>query len=55
MKKRIYMTKLALNKKTIADLKNEELNTVKGGKPSNATPCGGTHLTLCCTGFFPCP
>ena len=54
MKIKKFDKKLMLNKKTIADLENEELNTVKGGKPTIATPCGGTHLTLCCTPFFPC-
>ena len=53
MKTKKFHKKLMLNKKTIVDLKDEKLNTVKGGQPSEVMPCG-TFLTICCTPDFPC-
>jgi natural product precursor len=47
MKVKKINKKLTLSKQTIANLKVEELNSVKGGAPSNRV-CGGTDLTLCC-------
>lgn len=45
--KRKIEKKLTVNKETIANLKTEELNSVKGGAPSLIHPCG-TLLTICC-------
>jgi natural product precursor len=54
MKTKKFDKKLTLNKKTIVDLKNEELNSVKGGQHSVVVPCG-TMLSLCCmTPDYPC-
>lgn len=50
MKTKRIVKKLNLGKSTITNLSNEVLNIVKGGAPTNATPCGGTLLSLCCTG-----
>lgn len=46
MKKKVAK-KLGLNKATISNLGNKELNNVKGGAPSIYNPCG-TLLTICC-------
>ena len=46
MKKKNGRSKLSLNKKTVADLKNSELISIKGGE---------THRTYCETMLKVCP
>lgn len=47
MKKRVFATKLVLNKEVIATLKGDEMNSVLAG---NKTEIGATCLTdeVCC-------
>ncbi|MCK4766548.1 MAG: class I lanthipeptide [Candidatus Aminicenantes bacterium] len=55
MKKRFFTKKLSLNKKTISNLTNEEMENSRAG--TNAKTCGGdtceTH-PVCCPTSPPC-
>lgn len=39
MKTKNFSKKLTLNKETIAQLRDEQLDEIRGGKPTNANTC----------------